>query len=95
MERRQLLQRRWPGDRAPVPGASPAGGAATRRRGAAGHRALDPGTVNAETIQVDRVKEDSNMVNSIKGAKLDQTRIRIRMTRIEKPGHRVLTQDRI
>ena len=92
MERRQLLQRRWPGDRAPVPGVSPAGGAGTRRRGAAGHRALDPGTVNAETIQGDRVKEDSNR---IKGAKLDQTRIRTRMTRIEKPGHRVLTQDRI
>ena len=90
MERRQLLQRRWPGDRAPVPGASPAGEAATRRRGAAGHRALDPGTVNAETIQGDTVKEDSNR---IKGARIEVTRIR--MTRIEKPGHRVLTQDRI
>ena len=90
MERRQLLQRRWPGDRAPVPGASPAGGAATRRRGAPGHRALAPATVNAETIQVDTVKEDSNR---IKGARIEVTRIR--MTRIEKPGHRVLTQDRI
>ena len=90
MERRQLLQRRWPGDRAPVPGASPAGGAGTRRRGAAGHRALDPGTVNAETIQVDRVKADSN---SIKGARIEVTRIR--MTRQQKQGHRWLTQDRI
>ena len=63
VERRQQLQRRWPGDRAPVPGASPGGAAGTRGRGAAGHRALDPGTVNAESIQVDRVKEDSNMVD--------------------------------
>ena len=70
MERRQLLQRRWPGDRAPVPGASPGGAAGTRGRGAAGHRALDPATVNAEaeSIQVDRVKGCSNMVNRIKEA---------------------------
>ena len=92
MERRQLLQRRWPGNRAPVPGASPAGGAGTRRRGAAGHRALDPSTVNAETIQVVTVKEDSNR---IKGARIEVTRIRIRITRLQKQGHRLLTQDRI
>ena len=85
MERRQLLQRRWPGDRAPVPGVRPAGGAGTRRRGAAGHTVLGPGTVNAETIQGDS--------NSIKGAGIEVTRIR--MTRLQKPGHRVLTQDRI
>ena len=90
MERRQLLQRRWPGDRAPVPGASPAGGAGTRRRGAPGHTVLGPGTVNAETIQVATVKEDSNR---IKGARIEVTRIR--MTRLQKQGHRVLTQDRI
>ena len=90
MERRQLLQRRWPGDRAPVPGVSPAGGAGTRRRGAAGHRALDPATVNAETIQVDTGKEDSNRT---KGARIEVTCTR--MTRLKKPGHRVLTQDRI
>ena len=69
VERRQQLQRRWPGDRAPVPGASPGGAAGTRRRGAAGHRAPDPGRVNAENILVDRVKEDSNR---IKGARIEE-----------------------
>ena len=103
MERRQLLQRRWPGDRAPVPGASPDGAAGTRRRGAAGHRALDPGTVNAESIQVDRVKAYSSMVDRIKGYsnmvnRIKGSRIKLpinRITRIQKPGHRVLTQGRI
>ena len=71
VERRQLLQRRWPGDRAPVPGANPGGAAGTRRRGAAGHRVPDPATVNAESIQVDRVKGDSNMVNRVKEARIE------------------------
>ena len=82
VERRQQLQRRWPGDRAPVPGASPGGAAGTRGRGAAGHR--------TERIQVDRVKAYSN---KIKGARIKLPINRI--TRIQKPGHRVLTQDRI
>ena len=90
MERRQLLQRRWPGDRAPVPGVSTGGVMDTQGRGAAGRRAPDLATVNAESIQVDRVKEDSNI---IKGARIKLSINRI--TRIQKPGHRVLTQDRI
>ena len=90
MERRQLLQRRWPGDRAPVPGASPCGAAGTRGGGAAGHRVRDPGTVNTESIQVDRVKAYSNR---IKGARIKLPINRI--TRIQKAGYRVLTQDRI